>query len=257
MLGKRFSGNGDFLGLALEATDGQGRPRLMEASRGPVITSAVRVADTADGGDCRGFYVEDAGYPEVFNWLVEAGLSATPGGVARMVKYWLRLVRERLGLLNDSNFSAEVSTLFGDCAVTRGSLPMLGMGRDIPDGEMWLGEGGCLELEWKNRRSEAFFGRLEATMKTIAGALGAHYRASPMFSLRGRLITVHPLGGCSMGRDPAEGVVDAWGEVFGHPGLFVADGSVMPGPVGANPSLTIAALSRRFSARVVERAHAR
>jgi hypothetical protein len=27
----------------------------------------------------------------------------------------------------------------------------------------------------------------------------------------------------------------------------------MPGPVGANPALTIAALARRFSARVVER----
>lgn len=44
------------------------------------------------------------------------------------------------------------------------------------------------------------------------------------------------------------GVVDArTGEVFGAPGLHVADGSVMPGPVGPNPSLTIAALSDRFA----------
>ena len=47
--------------------------------------------------------------------------------------------------------------------------------------------------------------------------------------------------------------MDDWGEVFGHPGLFVADGSVMPGPVGANPALTIAALSHRFAERVVAR----
>jgi len=48
-----------------------------------------------------------------------------------------------------------------------------------------------------------------------------------------------------MGRNAREGVVDAWGQVFGHPGLYVADGSVMPGPVGPNPSLTIAALADR------------
>jgi cholesterol oxidase len=252
-LGRRFSGNGDFLGLALEGSNGAGNPRLIEASRGPVITGGVRVDDAADGGQGRGFYVEDAGYPELFNWLIEAGLSATPGGVARMFKYWLRVVRERLGLVHDSNFSGEVAALFGETVLSKTSLPLLGMGRDVPDGRMWLGESDCLELEWKNLRSEAFFARLEATMKSIAGALGAHFRPSPMFSLQGRLVTVHPLGGCSMGRAPAEGVVDAWGEVFGHPGLFVADGSVMPGPVGGNPSLTIAALAHRFAGRVLDR----
>jgi cholesterol oxidase len=58
-----------------------------------------------------------------------------------------------------------------------------------------------------------------------------------------------------MGRHPGEGVVDDRGEVFGHRGLFVADGSVMPGPVGANPALTIAALSHRFAERVMDRVH--
>jgi cholesterol oxidase len=66
------------------------------------------------------------------------------------------------------------------------------------------------------------------------------------------VITVHPLGGCPMGRRPAEGVVDSHGEVFGCPGLHIADGSVMPGPVGANPALTIAALADRFADRIVE-----
>jgi cholesterol oxidase len=49
-------------------------------------------------------------------------------------------------------------------------------------------------------------------------------------------------------------VVDTWGEVFGRRGLFVTDGAVLPGPVGPNPSLTIAALADRFAARMVERA---
>jgi cholesterol oxidase len=46
-------------------------------------------------------------------------------------------------------------------------------------------------------------------------------------------------------------VVDAHGRVFGHPGLHIADGSVMPGPVGANPSLTIAAMADRFADRIL------
>ena len=51
----------------------------------------------------------------------------------------------------------------------------------------------------------------------------------------------------------ADGVVDSYGAVFNYPGLYVADGSVMPGPVGSNPSLTIAALARRFAQRMAER----
>jgi cholesterol oxidase len=56
-----------------------------------------------------------------------------------------------------------------------------------------------------------------------------------------------------MATDPERGVVDEWGEVWNYPGLFVADGSVMPGSVGVNPALTIAALSERFSERVLQR----
>jgi cholesterol oxidase len=65
-----------------------------------------------------------------------------------------------------------------------------------------------------------------------------------------RLVTVHPLGGCPMGTNPREGVVDAHGRVFGADGLHVADGSIMPGPIGANPSLTIAAMAERIAAGI-------
>jgi cholesterol oxidase len=62
-----------------------------------------------------------------------------------------------------------------------------------------------------------------------------------------RLLTVHPLGGCAMGRTPEDGVVDTFGNVFGCEGLSVADGSILPGPVGVNPSMTIAALAERIA----------
>jgi cholesterol oxidase len=55
--------------------------------------------------------------------------------------------------------------------------------------------------------------------------------------------TAHLIGGCPMGRAADEGVVDARCEVFNYPGLYVIDGSIMPGNPGVNPSLTITALA--------------
>ena len=55
--------------------------------------------------------------------------------------------------------------------------------------------------------------------------------------------TAHILGGCVMGASPAQGVVDEQGRVFGYPGLYVADGSVIPANLSVNPSLTITALA--------------
>jgi cholesterol oxidase len=62
---------------------------------------------------------------------------------------------------------------------------------------------------------------------------------------------VHPLGGVPMGRTVADGVVDANGAVFECPGLYVLDGSIIPGPVGPNPALTIAAIADRAADRAL------
>jgi len=56
-------------------------------------------------------------------------------------------------------------------------------------------------------------------------------------------LTAHLMGGCPMGKTEDDGVVQMTGEAFGHPGLYVLDGSVVPGNPGVNPSLTIAALA--------------
>jgi cholesterol oxidase len=53
--------------------------------------------------------------------------------------------------------------------------------------------------------------------------------------------TFHPLGGAPLGS-----VTDLYGRVQGHRGLYVMDGSLIPGSAGAcNPSMTIAALAER------------
>jgi cholesterol oxidase len=87
--------------------------------------------------------------------------------------------------------------------------------------------------------------------KAVAEELGGTFLDNPIWLLS-RVVTVHALGGCPMGRHEREGVVDAHGRVFNYPGLHIADGSIMPGPVGPNPSLTIAGLADRFADAILE-----
>lgn len=55
--------------------------------------------------------------------------------------------------------------------------------------------------------------------------------------------TAHILGGCPMGADAADGVIDQQGRVFGYDNFYIADGSIVPVNLSVNPSLTITALS--------------
>lgn len=62
--------------------------------------------------------------------------------------------------------------------------------------------------------------------------------------------TAHILGGAAIGASAATGVIDTRNEVFGHPGLFVCDGSMIPANLGVNPSLTITALSEHAMSQI-------
>jgi len=64
-------------------------------------------------------------------------------------------------------------------------------------------------------------------------------------SLANLSTTAHILGGCHMGCNPEDGVIDTSHQVFGYPGLYVIDGSAVSANVGVNPSLTITALAER------------
>ncbi len=61
--------------------------------------------------------------------------------------------------------------------------------------------------------------------------------------------TAHILGGACLAKNSDLGVVNEAHEVFGHQGLYVCDGSVIPLNLGVNPSLTITALAERFCAQ--------
>ena len=61
-------------------------------------------------------------------------------------------------------------------------------------------------------------------------------------------MTAHFIGGCTIGRSPEDGVVDAYQRVFNYPGMHIADGSAISANLGVNPSLTITAQAERMMA---------
>jgi cholesterol oxidase len=251
MLGNRFSGNGDLLTLAMDAStrrDGRRVPLRIEASKGPSIAAAIRFPDGPAG---RGFYMEDVGYPGFLDWVIEA--TDTPGILWRARHTLVRLLMGLIGRDRDTDLGAEIAAILGTARRSSSLMPIGAMGRDVPDGALRM-DGGRLTSTWTIDRSAPYFLRARQEMERMAVEMGAKFMDNPIWHFGRRVITVHPLGGCPMGSNREEGVVDPWGRVFGQRGLYVADGSVMPGPVGPNPSLTIAALSDRFATRILETA---
>ena len=157
----------------------------------------------------------------------------------------------RLGFNRDADLDFEIASLIGDCNTSKSSLPVLTMGRDLPNGKITF-DGRYLDCDWKIKKSQEYYDRVRRVVSGIADALNAEYMDNPSYRYFHQVLTAHPLGGCPMGRNLTEGVVDSYGEVFNYPGLYVMDGSIMPGPVGPNPSMTIAAVSDRAAQSIVK-----
>jgi cholesterol oxidase len=247
-LGSRFSGNGDLLSFVLRThRSGTKDPRVLDPSYGPVITSAIRVPKNDRR---RGHYVEDAGYPYLVNWLVE--LATLPHASRQGVRLAAgRLLDRLIGRKVETDLGAELAKLVGEGVLSSSSMPLLSMGRDLPTGRLSL-DDNQLTNDWNPDDSRAYFDELEQTLNAIADALDGTFRDSRIRGLT-RSITVHPLGGCPIGDNEHDAVADSFGEVFGCPGLFVTDGSALPGPVGPNPSITIAAFADRAADRILQK----
>jgi len=272
-LGSRFSGNGDLLGLAIRRRNGQSDMDAppIDPSYGPVITSCAGflngVPQLAGGRSGRGFFIQDAGFPHALNWA----LHLMPGNLLRTAfeRYSEQLHDtwdSFVNILREHTLDSSARTDRTDVGAPLADIlrmlsqeewfPLLGMGQDTPDGRIWFDPTRQLaQVDWEPRASRAYFDDVRLAMKAIAEAMGAGFASSLSWPIE-QAITVHPLGGCPIGRDAGEGVVDVNGEVFRgerrYDGLFVADGSVMAGPTGANPSLTIAALAHRFAEKVIQ-----
>jgi len=120
------------------------------------------------------------------------------------------------------------------------------MGREASTGTTGF-DGTGLTTAVGRSLDPALYDEMEQAVTRVA----RHYQPARLFlglltdTDRDGLFTVHPLGGCSMGRSAEDGFTDHRGEVFGHRGLFVADGSLYPRSPGIAPSMTIAALAER------------
>lgn len=232
-LGRRWGGNGDMLFAATKDCDD-----VIDSSYGPSITAGTYVQQP---GSKHIILIEDLAFPPALTSLFD-GTLPIPSRVNSMVHAatgYVRAARE------GTSFPAR--SLFQGSFVPR-LLPYLGMGTDAADGRLHLDPCGRLRLDWNPATSAEMFGEMEAGMRRLSGALGGDFVRSVLWRRPWRrLLTAHPLGGCVMSDSPATGVVNDRGEVWGHPGLYVADSAILCGPLAANPSLTIAALAERVA----------
>jgi cholesterol oxidase len=237
-LGTKFSGNGDALAAAFNPS----RPGVTDAHTdyGPVMTSRI------DYWDRHRLMVADGALPPHFTGLLnvlrgEAALIGWRKHVLLRLKYLAVLLGLSDRLVTPRNVKLDL-----DAEPVDDSLVFLMLGQDAADGRMRLTPlFRRFDIQWSERRSKPLFD----AMKRTSGELARAADAEAFFALGagplGKDITVHPLGGCPMSEDPADGVVDAHGRVHGHPGLHVSDGAIVPTALGVNPSETIAALAER------------
>ncbi|MBL8149324.1 MAG: GMC family oxidoreductase [Blastocatellia bacterium] len=125
------------------------------------------------------------------------------------------------------------------------------MGKDASNGSLKIDKQGDLQLEWSNQQSLILIRKMVGAAQEIAKRLDSWLVVNPAWWLKRRLSTVHPLGGAAMADSRDLGVVSASGEVFGYPGLYVADGAIIPSALGVPPSATIAALAERISDKII------
>jgi cholesterol oxidase len=220
-LGTRFSINGNVLGGAL-AVGKANAP--VNTNSGPAIASMI---------DYGRFAIEDIANP---TWT--AGIVGETN-IKRIIAFTLALT----GYKQTAKVSAQAA---------RDLLLYVGVGDDGARGRLVLNKLGLLGLKWPGGISrEPGIQALHKAMAELAKAQGRRYVPNAM-SIFNRPVTYHPLGGCPMADTVETGVVDSYGRVFGYPGLFIADGSVVPTALGSNPSYTIAALAERIAERLAK-----
>jgi choline dehydrogenase-like flavoprotein len=89
-------------------------------------------------------------------------------------------------------------------------------------------------------------------MKHSVGSMRAVLEAAGASELWEDDDSSHLMGGCRMGDDPNDSVVDRDGRSWSIPNLWICDGSLFPTAGGVNPSLTIQANACRIGDRIAD-----
>lgn len=236
-LGRKFSGNGDMLAFAYNTRDPANAIGFGARSPhgwlppGPCISGYARVPERGPGALLEDGVIPGALAPFVSLGFIVAklftGRTAAKQSDRRGSSLW-RLLDEHLR---------------GGASATQIFLAMVS---DPSHGELVL-DDDRIRVRWPGAGRGGEYASLERRLIEASASpeIGAVYLPSPFGA-----VTVHPLGGCVMADDVDGGVVDHAGAVFTrhggvHPGLHVADASIIPGALSANPLLTITALAER------------
>ena len=253
-LGHGFTGNGDVVAFGYNNDGeingvgfGQRPPRGREPV-GPTITGVI---------DARGKEDLDSGM------VIEEG--ALPGVMGRALPVSLAALSAAIGVDTDGGLvdfveekRRELDSLVRGAyhGAVRNTQTYLVMTHDDCEGRMYL-EDDRLRIDWPGVGSQPIFEEANRKLEGATRAHGGTYLKAFLWSrlFNKDLITVHPLGGCSMAADAAGGVVNHKGQVFSsdegaevYEGLYVSDGAVIPRSLGVNPLLTISALAERCCA---------
>ncbi|MDG3011542.1 GMC family oxidoreductase [Rhodococcus sp. D2-41] len=101
---------------------------------------------------------------------------------------------------------------------------------------------GASVLNWQSGWTQPSIDAAKRVFDTINKKQGTIYRTDlfGVYKTWGDDFCYHPLGGCVLGQ-----ATDNYGRLPGYPGLYVIDGSLIPGSTGVNPFVTITALAER------------
>jgi cholesterol oxidase len=253
-LGRGFSANADVLGFGYNCRElinsvGMGHRQVNHLNAvGPTITGIIDGRDQPNFKD--GVVIEEGAIAGAVATLVPEALALAAAAVGSAS------APARAEFIGHAAREMESLVMGAYHGATQNTLVYLGMGHDSAGGRMYL-ENDRLRIDWPQVGLEPVFQRISERLKTFTESLHGVYVKNPIWHalFHHELVTVHPLGGCGMADDAQGGVVDHSGRVFDstegtsvHDGLYVWDGSVVPGSLGVNPLYTISMLAERAAA---------
>jgi cholesterol oxidase len=112
----------------------------------------------------------------------------------------------------------------------------------------WNAAAGKVDLNWQTAWKQVSINAAKSIFDKINSKEGTIYRTDlfGVYKVWGDHLTYHPLGGAILDK-----ATDNNGRLHGHPGLYVIDGSLIPGSTVVNPFVTITALAERNIAKII------
>lgn len=112
---------------------------------------------------------------------------------------------------------------------------------------VWDRRSGRPRLRRRKEFAQPSIAAMLALIDRLSDSNGGTIATSLFPDQTGSDFTYHPLGGCVLGR-----ATDNHGRLRGNPGLYVVDGSLIPGDATVNPFLTITAPTERNMDHIVD-----